>query len=297
MTTRFRGSLVALVTPMTVDGQIDTKAYERLLAYHLERGTAGFVIGGTTGESPTLTPAELEQLIAIAVRKVDGRVPVIGGSGTNSTAASVALTRRVCDAGAQACLVVTPYYNKPTQEGLYQHFTAVADAASTPVILYNVPGRTGCDLMPATVARLAEHPRICAIKEATGHVQRTRDILKRCPDGFDVLSGDDATALELILAGAAGVVSVTANVAPAAMAKMCAAALSGDREGATAIDEDLRDLHQALFIEANPIPAKYAVWRLGLIDTGLRLPMTRLSADNESRVEAAMRHAGLEVPE
>ncbi|MDH3646101.1 MAG: 4-hydroxy-tetrahydrodipicolinate synthase [Gammaproteobacteria bacterium] len=295
MTAQFRGSYVALVTPMALDGRVDTKAYERLLEYHLERGTAGFIIGGTTGESPTLTPTELCELIRLAVHTVDGRVPVIGGCGTNNTATTVALTQQVCEAGAQGCLVVTPYYNKPTQEGLYQHFTVVADAATVPVILYNVPSRTGCDLLPETVARLAEHPRICAVKEATGDVQRTRDILSRCGGQLDVLSGDDSSALELIFAGAVGVISVTANAAPEAMAKMCAAALDGDRERALAIDEDLRDLHQALFIEANPIPVKYALYRLGLIDAGLRLPMTALSSECESRVVAAMRRAGLEV--
>ncbi|MBT8130827.1 MAG: 4-hydroxy-tetrahydrodipicolinate synthase [Gammaproteobacteria bacterium] len=295
MTAQIGGSIVALVTPMTLEGQIDTKAYERLLEYHLDSGTAGVVIGGTTGESPTLTPAELSDLVHIAAGSVGDRMQVIAGSGTNNTAASVALTQRVCEAGAQACLAVTPYYNKPEQEGLFQHYTQIADAATVPVILYNVPGRTGCDLLPATVARLASHPRITTIKEATGDIERTREILALCGDQIDVVSGDDATALALIKAGATGVISVTGNVAPAAMARLCHAALDGNWQQAEEIDQSLRALHAALFIEANPIPVKYAAEKLGLIDGGLRLPLTPLSNANHDRVVAALRQAGLEV--
>lgn len=295
MNAEFAGSLVALVTPMTVDGRIDTTAYERLLQYHLEQGTDGFVIGGTTGESPTITVVELAELIRIAIRRVEGRVPVIAGSGTNSTASTIALSQSVCEAGANACLVVTPYYNKPTQEGLFLHYNAVANTIKAPLILYNVPGRTGTDLLPDTVRRLSSHPRIVAIKEATGDIARTQEIIRLCGESIDVLSGDDATALALMEAGAAGVISVSANVAPAAMAKLCRAALTQDWEQARRIDSRLRDLHRELFIEPNPIPVKYAVWRMGLIEPGLRLPMTPLETSHQEQLVAAMINAGLEV--
>ena len=297
MSQTFQGSIVALVSPMTSDGQIDSDAYRRLLEFHLDAGTHGLVIGGTTGESPTLTADELEQMIAAAKEVVGGRIPVIAGSGSNGTAKTVELTRRVCAAGADGCLVVTPYYNKPTQDGLRLHYEAVAEAADKPVILYNVPGRTACDLLPATVAALAEHPRIVAVKEATASVGRALEIIERSDGAIDVLSGDDATALELIVAGARGVISVSANVAPAAMARVCAAALEGRHDDARRIDARLQPLHRALFVEPNPIPVKYAVGRMGLAGPHLRLPMTSLRADNQAAVLSALAEAGIEVTE
>lgn len=295
MSQNFQGSIVALVSPMSTDGQIDSVAYKRLLEFHLEAGTDGIVIGGTTGESPTLSPAELERMIATAKEITAGRVPVIAGSGSNSTAKTVELTRRACAAGADACLVVTPYYNKPTQEGLRLHYEAVAEAADVPVILYNVPGRTACDLLPATVAVLAEHPRIVAVKEATASVSRAREIIERSGSAIDVLSGDDATALELMMNGARGVISVTANVAAAAMARLCRAALDGRVDEARRIDARLQPLHRALFVEPNPIPVKFALARMGLARAVLRLPLTPLSAANEAAVLSALDEAGIEV--
>ncbi len=287
--------MVALVTPMTDDGQVDSSAYRRLLELHLECGSHGLVIGGTTGESPTLTADEIASLVGVAVDHVAGAIPVVAGSGTNSTAGTVALTRRVCDAGADACLVVTPYYNRPTQDGLRQHYEAVAEASTVPLILYNVPARTGCDLQPATVAQLAADPRIVAIKDATGDPERARQVLELCNGVLDVLSGDDNTALDLMRAGAKGVISVTANVAARDVAAMCAAALDGDFEQAAAIDERLKPLHRALFVESNPIPVKHALHRLGLIREVLRLPLTPLQAAHREVVAEALRMAGMEV--
>lgn len=295
MTTQFNGSIVALVTPMTDDGRVDSDAYMRLLELHLECGTHGLVIGGTTGESPTLTPEEIGRLVSAAASHVGGRIPVIAGSGTNSTAGTIALTRRACDAGADACLVVTPYYNRPTQDGLRQHFEAVAGAATVPLILYNVPARTGCDLQPATVARLAADPGIVAIKEATGEVARAAALFELCGDAIDVLSGDDLTALALMRAGATGVISVTANVAARDTARLCTAALAGDFERAAAIDERLKPLQRALFVEPNPIPVKHALHRMGLIGPTLRLPLTPLEPEHRAVVVEALRTAGLEV--
>jgi 4-hydroxy-tetrahydrodipicolinate synthase len=289
----FHGSIPALVTPMRDDGAIDFDAWDALLDFHLREGSDGVVVGGTTGESPVLDRSELEELVRRARSRLAGRIPVIAGSGTNCTAKTVALSAAAAAAGADALLVVTPYYNKPTQEGLYLHFTAVADAVDVPVILYNVPGRTACDMLPETVARLSRHPRIAGVKEATGDLGRGRAVLEQSRPGFLLLSGDDPTAAGLIGIGARGVISVTANVAPRAMHELCAAGLAGRHDEARAIDERLVPLHRALFVESNPIPAKWAVHRLGLIGTGIRLPLTWLRREHEAAVSAAMRAAGV----
>ncbi len=291
----FEGSIPALVTPMGEDGSIDFGAWEKLLDFHLSAGTDGVVVGGTTGESPVLERGEIEELIRRAKSQIGGRIPVIAGSGTNSTAGSVALSRAAEAAGADALLVVTPYYNKPTQEGLFQHFSAVADAVDIPLILYNVPGRTACDMLADTVARLSQHPRIVGVKEATGDIARGAAILRQARPGFLLLSGDDPTAAELIRIGARGVISVTANVAARAMHELCAAGLAGRHGEAMAINERLIPLHKALFVESNPIPVKWAVHRLGLIGPGIRLPLTPLSAPLHGAVAAAMAAAGVET--
>jgi 4-hydroxy-tetrahydrodipicolinate synthase len=289
----YSGSIVALVTPMTDAGEVDYPAWDRLVDWHLAQGTDGIVVCGTTGESPTVTLAEALELTRRAVARVAGRVPVISGSGTNDTASSIERTRALAAAGADAVLVVTPYYSKPTQEGLFQHFTAIADDSPVPVILYNVPGRTGVDMLPATVARLAGHPRIVAIKEAVAGAGRVRELRALCGDDLDVLSGDDPTAVDALLEGAVGVISVTANVAPAGMHAVCEAASLGDAEAARAADVPLRGLHEALYVEPNPIPAKWAVHRLGFIGTGIRLPLTPLTAGAQTAVLAAMSAAGV----
>lgn len=289
----FKGSIPALVTPMQGDGAIDFGAWDRLLDFHLAEGSDAVVVGGTTGESPSLERGELEELIRRAKSRVAGRIPVIAGSGTAGTAKSIALSRAAEAAGADALLVVTPYYNRPTQEGLFRHFTAIADAVSIPLVLYNVPGRTACDLLPETIARLSGHPRIVAVKEATGDVARGEQVLRQARKGFGLLSGDDATAAALMRVGATGVISVTANVATRAMRELCAAALRGAHEEAAAIDARLAPLHRTLFVEPNPIPVKWAVHRLGLVGEAIRLPLVPLSEDRKPEVEAAMRAAGV----
>jgi 4-hydroxy-tetrahydrodipicolinate synthase len=292
----YSGSSVAIVTPMAESGEIDYAAWDRLLDWHVAEGTDAIVVCGTTGESPTVTLDEATELVKRAAGRLAARVPVIAGSGTNDTATTVERTRRLAEAGADAVLVVTPYYNKPTQEGLYRHFTAVADASSVPVILYNVPSRTGVDLLPETVARLAAHPRIVAIKEATGSLSRLAELAQRCGDELELLSGDDPIAADAILAGARGVISVTANVAPRAMHELCVAALAGDVERTRELDARLQVLHRAMFVESNPIPAKWAVQQLGLIPGGIRLPLTPLSAEAHATVREAMRAAGVPCP-
>lgn len=291
----FKGSIPALVTPMRPDGALDLEAWDRLVDFHLDQGSDALVVGGTTGESPTLTRAELEALVAAARRRVAGRVPVIAGSGTAGTAKSIELSKAAEAAGADALLVVTPYYNRPNQDGLYLHFTAIADAVGIPVVLYNVPGRTACDLLPGTVARLSAHPRIAGIKEATGNIERCGQILAGSRTGFVVLSGDDATAIRLIEAGARGVISVTANVAPRAMHDACAAALSGDYAAAARIDATLAPLHDKLFVEPNPIPVKWLAHRMGLMGETLRLPLVPLAPERRAEVEAAALAAGIRL--
>jgi 4-hydroxy-tetrahydrodipicolinate synthase len=287
-----QGSIVALVTPMKPDGTLDDESLSRLIEFHIEQGTDAIVAVGTTGESATLDEEEHCRVIQFVVEKVAGRVPVIAGTGANSTTEAINLTARAKEAGADACLLVTPYYNKPTQEGLYLHYKAVAEAVDIPQILYNVPGRTACDLLPATVARLAEVPHIVGIKEATGNLDRAREIMRLCGPNFLLYSGDDATACEFCLLGGKGVISVTANVAPKLMHEMCAAAIAGDAEAARAIDAKLAALHRDLFIESNPIPVKWAVCELGLIESGIRLPLTWLSESCREAVRSAMRQAG-----
>jgi len=289
----FSGSIVAIVTPMNESGEIDYLAWERLIDWHLAEGTEGIVVAGTTGESATVSLAEACELTRRAVARVAGRIPVIAGSGTNDTANSIRRTRELAEAGADGVLVVTPYYNKPTQEGLYQHFTAIADESSVPVILYNVPGRTAVDLLPQTVVRLASHPRIVAIKEATASLPRMLELLTGCGTELSILSGDDPTAADTLLAGVQGVISVTANVAPALVQQLVTAAVEGDSVRARALDLKLQPLHRAMFVEPNPIPAKWALSELGLIGAGIRLPLTPLSSAGQISVREAMRAVGV----
>ncbi len=273
----FQGSMVALATPMNEGGMVDEAALRGLVDWHIEQGTDAIVAVGTTGESATLDEQEHCRVIRQVIDYAAGRVPVIAGTGANSTTEAITLTRCAKQAGADACLLVTPYYNKPTQEGLYLHHKAVAEAIDIPQILYNVPGRTACDMLPETVARLAEVPNIVGIKEATADLDRVPRIRQLCGEAFDIFSGDDATAKELVLAGGQGVISVTANIAPRAMHQMVMAALQGDREKADRLDEPLLPLHRDLFLEANPIPVKWALAEMGRIQQGIRLPLTWLS--------------------
>ena len=289
------GSIVALVTPMNAEGGIDEPQLARLVEFHLEAGTEGFVIAGTTGESTTLTREEHVGVIERACEMVDGRVPVIAGTGSNSTAQTLDLSHAVDKLPVAGFLLVTPYYNKPTQEGMYRHFCAVADAVSRPVTLYNVPARTGVDLTSATVARLARHGNISGIKEATGELARVTQLRQVCGRDFKLLSGDDLTACEFMLRGGDGVISVTANVAPAPMRALCDAARSGERIEAERIDGELGSLHRALFLESNPIPVKWAVERLGFPAPGIRLPLTRLAREHRETLRLAMSEAGVEV--
>ncbi len=289
------GSIVALVTPMSEDGGIDWPALERLIEWHIAEGTNGIVAVGTTGESPTLTVAEHCEVIRRCVRQVAGRIPVIAGTGANATREAIELTESAAGAGADACLLVTPYYNKPTQEGLYRHFRAVAEAVAIPQILYNVPGRTACDLGNETVERLADIDNIIGIKDATGDVARGRALIERVGDRLAVYSGDDLTALDLILAGGRGDISVTANVAPGPMAAMCAAALAGDEARARSLNEPLLPLHKHLFVEANPIPVKWALHAMGRIDAGIRLPLTPLSERHWPLLRDALATAGIDI--
>lgn len=288
----FQGSSVALVSPMGRDGKLDLPAWHRLLDLHLAAGTAGVVVGGTTGESTALTDAELRQLLVIAREHVGNRMALIAGAGLSSTAATLDRVTWLCELGVDGLLIVTPAYVKPTQEGLYQHYRLAAERATSPVILYNVPGRTACDLLPPTVARLAELPRIVAIKEALADVGRIRALRELAPK-LTVLSGDDGTACEAVLAGAEGVISVTANVAPRLMADMVAAARAGDRPQAEALNARLAPLHSALFVEGNPIPAKWVLEQMGLIVGGIRLPLTPLAQEHQALLRQAMQAAGL----
>ena len=287
------GSMVALVTPMDAQGRLDWDSLSKLVDFHLENGTHAIVAVGTTGESATLDVNEHIEVIKAVVKQVNGRIPVIAGTGANSTSEAVHLTQNAKDAGADACLLVVPYYNKPTQEGLYQHFKHIAEAVDIPQILYNVPGRTSCDMQAETVIRLSSVPNIIGIKEATGDLKRAKAVLDGVSDDFIVLSGDDPTAVELILLGGKGNISVTANVAPREMADLCEAALEGNAEKARAINEKLMPLHKDLFIEANPIPVKWALVEMGLMHKGIRLPLTWLSESCHDTVRQAMRQCGL----
>jgi 4-hydroxy-tetrahydrodipicolinate synthase len=289
----FSGSLVAIVTPMRPDGAVDFGAWERLLDFHVASGTSGIVVGGTTGESATLSDSELWELTERACDHVRKRVPIIAGAGTSSTASTVERARRLSELPIDGLLVVTPAYNRPTQEGLYQHFAAVSRAARAPVILYNVPARTAVDMLPATVQRLAQLPGIVAVKEAVPDLERVRELVDVCPKDFAILSGDDASARRSVLAGATGLISVTANVAPRAMSDMVAAAMRGDAAAAAQLDEPIAALHRDLFLEANPIPAKWALMRMGKVGSGIRLPLTELSAQYQPAVLAALTTAGV----
>lgn len=288
-----KGSIVAIVTPMQADGSLDLAGFRSLIDFHIAQGTDAIVVVGTTGESPTVTVEEHQTLIQVCVEHVAKRVPVIAGTGANSTREAIALTAFAKQAGADAALSVVPYYNKPTQEGLYQHFKSIAAAVDLPVILYNVPGRTGVDMSNDTVLRLAELPNIVGIKDATGDIARGSDLLQRAPKDFAIYSGDDATTAALLLLGGHGSISVTANVAPKKMHEMCAAAMAGDVATARAINFELLGLHRNLFVEANPIPVKWAVSRLGHMQNHLRLPLLPLSSGGQAVVEQAMRQAGV----
>jgi len=288
-----KGSLVAIVTPMLPDGALDIPRLRTLIDFHIAQGTDGIVIVGTTGESPTVDFDEHCLLIRTTVEQVAGRVPVIAGTGANCTREAIELTQQAKEAGADSCLLVTPYYNKPTQEGLYQHYKAVAEAVDIPQILYNVPGRTGCDLSNDTTLRLAAIPNIIGIKDATGGIERGSDLLRRAPADFAIYSGDDASALALMLLGAHGVISVTANVAPKLMHELCEAAFVGELGRARDINNKLLPLHQKLFVEANPIPVKWVVEQLGLIQPGIRLPLTPLAPQHHETLRDAMRSADI----
>ncbi len=289
------GSIVAIVTPMRADGSLDFERLRSLIDFHVAEGTDGIVVVGTTGESPTVDVEEHCELIRVAVEHADGRLPVIAGTGANSTSEAIELAQFAQKAGANAHLSVVPYYNKPTQEGLYQHFRSIAEAVELPMILYNVPGRTVADLSNDTALRLAGIPNIVGIKDATGSIDRVCDLVERAPAGFALYTGDDMTAAAFILLGGHGAISVTANVAPRAMHEMCVAALAGDAPRTREINARLVWLHRHLFCEANPIPVKWAVAQMGLIEPGIRLPLTPLSESAHDRVRESMRRAGIQL--
>lgn len=288
-----QGSMVALATPFDTDGSVDKPALADLVEWHIEQGTDAIVAVGTSGESATLSVPEHAEVIKLVVSLVKGRIPVIAGTGANATAEAIELTRHAADAGADACLLVSPYYNKPTQEGLFLHHKAIADAVAIPQILYNVPGRTAIDMAPATTARLSKVGNIVGIKEAFGTVGRIKELIDITHDDFMIVTGDDATALESMLAGCHGDISVTANVAPAAMTKMCRAAIAGDREAAVGFNDPIADLHHVLFLESNPIPMKWALHAMGRCGPTLRLPLTPLAADHHKSVHSALIKAGV----
>jgi len=287
------GSMVALATPMDAQGELDWQALNRLVEFHLQEGTSALVAVGTTGESATLNVEEHIEVIQRIVEQVNGRIPVIAGTGANCTREAIVLTKNAKKVGADACLLVTPYYNKPTQEGLYQHFKYIAETVDIPQILYNVPGRTVCDMQADTVVRLSAVENIVGIKEATGDINRAKDIIARVPSDFLVYSGDDATAYQLMLAGGKGNISVTANIAPKAMQELCQAAIAGDAERAKKLNDQLMPLHENLFLEANPIPVKWALHEMGLIGSGIRLPLTWFSEQYQDTLRQAMRQSGL----
>jgi len=289
----FQGSMVALVTPMQSDGGVDFDSLKKLVEFHVDNQTDAIVAVGTTGESATLDEAEHCEVISKTVEYSAGRVPVIAGTGANSTREAINLTRCAAKAGANACLLVTPYYNKPTQEGLYRHYAAIAEAVDIAQILYNIPGRTCCDMQPETVARLAKIENIIGIKEGTGDLARLRKIIELCDGDFEVYSGDDASAMEAILSGARGDISVTANLAPKQMHDMCTAALHGEREKAEALNSLLMPLHKNLFLETNPIPVKWALKEMGMIPEGIRLPLTPLSEACHESLREAMKAANV----
>lgn len=291
-----KGSLVAIVTPMVADGSVDLETFDKLVDWHVDSGTNAIVVVGTTGESATLSSEEHCALVAHCVEYAAGRIPVIAGTGSNNTDEALYFTQSAKDCGADASLLVTPYYNRPSQEGLFQHFKKIAETVDLPQILYNVPGRTACDLSLETVDRLADLENIVAIKDATGDIPRGLELIDRCQGRIDVYSGEDPISRQLILAGAAGTISVTANVAPALMAQMCALALAGDSEGAAKIDESLALLHRDLFLEANPVPVKWALHEMGVIGPAIRLPLVELDEKFRLQVCEALSNAGIELP-
>ena len=291
--TNIQGSLVAIVTPMHADGSLDLPCLRKLIDWHIAEGTDGIVIVGTTGESPTVSVEEHCELIRVAVEHAAKRVPIIAGSGGNSTAEAIALTKFAKQAGADASLQVVPYYNRPTQEGMYQHFKAIAQAVDLPIILYNVPGRTVADMANETIVRLAQIPGIIGVKDATGNIARGIELLSLVPAGFAVYSGDDATAMALMFCGGKGNISVTANVAPRAMHELCVAAMAGDTAKAIAINNSVLSLHSKLFIEPNPLPVKWALQEMGLIPPGLRLPLVTMAEQYHATVRTALREAGI----
>jgi len=294
---KFTGSMVAIVTPMQSNGAIDYVAYSNLIKWHIAAGTSAIIVAGTTGESPTLSHSEKLKLISIALDESKGAISIIAGTGSNCTRTTIKFSHEVKALGVDGLLIVTPYYNKPTQKGLFAHFQAVALAVEMPIILYNVPGRTGCDLSPTTVAALANQvPYICGVKEATGDVSRVALIKKSCPANFGLYSGDDATALDFMIAGGQGVISVTANVAPHLMQQMCAAALNGDIPAAEAFNQKLQLLHQHLFIESNPIPTKWLLHKMDMIQDGIRLPLTTLDTQFHALLTNALHATQLEQP-
>lgn len=290
----FKGSLVALITPMLSDGAVDYDKLKQLIEFHINEGSNGLVIAGTTGESATLTMSEHSELIKRSVDMIDGRIAMMAGTGANSTAEAIELTQGAKESGAEACLLVTPYYNKPTQEGLYQHHKAIADAVDIDQYLYNVPGRTAVDMLPETVQRISQIKQVVGLKEATGDLERLRQIQELVTEDFVLLCGDDSATREFILQGGDGCISVTANIAPAKMAEMCRLALEGKAEEAEKIDQQLMQLHENLFIESSPIPAKWALSEMGLCNNVFRLPLTPLNSEYHNTVKAAMRAAGIQ---
>lgn len=291
--TKIQGSLVAIVTPMHEDGSLDLPCLRKLIDWHIAEGTDGIVIVGTTGESPTVSVEEHCELIRVAVEHTNKRIPIIAGSGGNSTAEAIELTRFAKDIGADASLQVVPYYNRPTQEGMYQHFKKIAESVDIPVILYNVPGRTVADMSNDTILRLAQIPGIIGVKDATGNIGRGTDLIRLAPSDFAVYSGDDPTAMALMFCGGKGNISVTANVAPKAMSELCAAAMRGDIQGAIAINNRMLPLHNKLFVEPNPLPVKWAMVEMGLIPVGIRLPLVPMAAPYHEVVRAALRESGV----
>lgn len=287
----FHGSMVALVTPMSKNGEIDYRAVERLVDFHLDNNTDALVVAGTTGEASALSFAEKKSLLKHVVGRVNDRIPVIAGTATNATQTTIELTEMAMSVGADACLIMTPAYVKPTQAGLIAHYQAIAQAVALPIILYNVPGRTACDLLPETIIELARVANIIGVKEATGDMDRVKQIVEACGDKMDIYSGDDATCCELMRLGGRGVISVTANVAPSLMAAMAKAALAGDDHSAREINQKLESLHRDLFIESNPIPVKWALCELGLIEEGIRLPLTPLQREHQQVVRDALKAA------
>jgi 4-hydroxy-tetrahydrodipicolinate synthase len=289
----FKGSIVALVTPMQNDGCIDKSSLHDLIEWHINEKTAALVVAGTTGESPTLDATEKNDLFSLVVKQVAKRIPIIAGTGTNCTRTTIQRTQEAYEAGVDACLVVTPYYNKPTQNGLYQHFKAIADSVPLPIILYNVPSRTACDLSADTIENLAKISNIIGIKEASGKIERVHAIKNRCGKAFLIFSGDDATALDCMLNGGDGVISVTANVAPNKMRRLCDAALSGNKALAEKINTELMGLHTTLFLESNPIPTKWVLHKMGLIPSGIRLPLMTLDVKYHAELCQALDQASI----